>query len=347
MSLQDSRVIETVKVLLKVGADGRGIASVEKTGTSGDVDTYTITLTDQTKYTFDVTNGASIDTIEKTGTSGAVDTYTITLTNGETFTFTVTNGVGTIASDIGYTNTTSQLSATNVQGAIDELAKPTFTEAGTRTNIASGEKISTIFGKIKKWFSDLTDMFVSKTGDTMSGNLVIDRANGTTSANGSSAIQLGNATPSGTVGNSRGYIELYGTGAYFARLRTGALTAQRNIDFPDKTGTVALTSDIIANVYAKSIKANSSGSAVKITPSTNNQTFIVFEVGSHSIAPAFGIRMAMYNASETSQPFGSIIVHGNYETGSMTFSNGKINVTPVQIDSYITVISPANFTLEI
>lgn len=155
MSLQDSRLIETVKVLLKVGADGRGIASVEKTGTSGDVDTYTITLTDQTKYTFDVTNGASIDTIEKTGTSGAVDTYTITLTNGETFTFTVTNGVGTIASDIGYTNTTSQLSATNVQDALDEIAKPAFIEAQTRANIASGEKLSTIFGKIKKWFTDL------------------------------------------------------------------------------------------------------------------------------------------------------------------------------------------------
>ncbi len=33
--------------------------------------------------------------------------------------------------------------------------KPTFTEASTRTNIASGETISTLFGKIKKWFSDL------------------------------------------------------------------------------------------------------------------------------------------------------------------------------------------------
>ena len=162
MSLQDSRVIETVKVLLKVGADGRGIASVEKTGTSGDVDTYTITLTDQTKYTFDVTNGASIDTIEKTGTSGAVDTYTITLTNGETFTFTVTNGVGTIASDIGYDNTSSGLTADDVQEAIDEeqteinaIKNPTFTEAQTRANIASGESLATLFGKIKKFFTDL------------------------------------------------------------------------------------------------------------------------------------------------------------------------------------------------
>lgn len=33
---------------------------------------------------------------------------------------------------------------------------PTFTEASTRANIASGETVSTLFGKVKKWFSDLT-----------------------------------------------------------------------------------------------------------------------------------------------------------------------------------------------
>lgn len=38
------------------------------------------------------TDGVGIVSIEKTGTSGLVDTYTITLTNGNTYTFTVTNG---------------------------------------------------------------------------------------------------------------------------------------------------------------------------------------------------------------------------------------------------------------
>lgn len=33
--------------------------------------------------------------------------------------------------------------------------QPTFTEESTRTNIVSGEKLSVLFGKIKKWFSDL------------------------------------------------------------------------------------------------------------------------------------------------------------------------------------------------
>ena len=36
--------------------------------------------------------GVGISSIAKTGTSGNVDTYTITLTNGQTSTFTVTNG---------------------------------------------------------------------------------------------------------------------------------------------------------------------------------------------------------------------------------------------------------------
>lgn len=40
------------------GTDGRGVVSIEKTGTAGLVDTYTITYTDNTTATFTVTNGA-------------------------------------------------------------------------------------------------------------------------------------------------------------------------------------------------------------------------------------------------------------------------------------------------
>ena len=37
-------------------------------------------------------NGVGIDTIEKTATQGLVDTYTITFTDGSTTTYNVTNG---------------------------------------------------------------------------------------------------------------------------------------------------------------------------------------------------------------------------------------------------------------
>lgn len=52
------------------GADGVGIQSIEKTDTDGLVDTYTITMTDGSTYTFTVTNGANgVDGTD--GTDGA------------------------------------------------------------------------------------------------------------------------------------------------------------------------------------------------------------------------------------------------------------------------------------
>ena len=93
------------------GADGVGIASIEKTSTAGLVDTYTITLTNSNTYTFEVTNGAKGDTgdgiarIEKTGAEGLVDTYTITMTSGSTATFTVTNGAKGNPGDDGFSPT--------------------------------------------------------------------------------------------------------------------------------------------------------------------------------------------------------------------------------------------------
>lgn len=80
------------KVFMLKGQEGQSIKGIEKTSTSGLVDTYTITLTDGTTSTFSVTNGKAISGISKTGTSGLVDTYTIRFNDGTTSTFTVTNG---------------------------------------------------------------------------------------------------------------------------------------------------------------------------------------------------------------------------------------------------------------
>lgn len=81
-----------IKILMLKGETGGHVESVEKTSTSGLVDTYSMNFDDGNSYNFDVTNGSSIQSIVKTSTSGLVDTYTITLTNGTTTTFQVTNG---------------------------------------------------------------------------------------------------------------------------------------------------------------------------------------------------------------------------------------------------------------
>lgn len=83
------------------GANGIGIRSIELTSTAGLVDTYTITYTDDSTSTFNVTNGSNgsngsdgrgIQSISGPSTNGLVDTYTINYTSGPSTTYTVTNG---------------------------------------------------------------------------------------------------------------------------------------------------------------------------------------------------------------------------------------------------------------
>lgn len=90
-----------------VGTDWVWISSIIKTWTVWLVDTYTITYTDSSTSTFNVTNGTNwtngtdgadwvdgrwIVSILKTNTVWVTDTYTITYTDSTTSTFNVTNG---------------------------------------------------------------------------------------------------------------------------------------------------------------------------------------------------------------------------------------------------------------
>lgn len=80
---------------------------------------------------------------------------------------------------------------------VDSSARqPTFSEAGSRTNIASGDTLSTLFGKISKWFTDLktvafsgsyTDLtnkptIPTKTSDLTNDSGFIDMTTGTKTA---------------------------------------------------------------------------------------------------------------------------------------------------------------------
>lgn len=61
----------------QTGATGNGISSVAKTSTSGNVDTYTITYTNGTTTTFDVTNANVVNEIS----SGSGNTYSCDVIN--------------------------------------------------------------------------------------------------------------------------------------------------------------------------------------------------------------------------------------------------------------------------
>ena len=112
---------DNTRVLMVKGEAGATISSIEKTSTSGLVDTYTVTISDGRTQTFTVTNGKSISTIEKTGTSGLVDTYTITFNDLTTQTFTVTNGKDGIdgyspTATVTKTNSVATISITDKNG---------------------------------------------------------------------------------------------------------------------------------------------------------------------------------------------------------------------------------------
>jgi len=184
------------------GANGNGIASIVKTSTVGLVDTYTITYDDGSTTTYDITNGQNGSkwykgtAISGTGTSitgfpGVVNdfylnsadgyVYTCTKTGGSLlpdaaewdYVMTLTGGGGTsitVVDSLTSTSSTDALSANQgrvLKGLVDGKAadSPTFTMAGSRANIASGETLSVLFGKISKWFNDLKDLaFIAKSG---------------------------------------------------------------------------------------------------------------------------------------------------------------------------------------
>ena len=107
--------------------------------------------------------GNGIQSIEKTATSGNVDTYTITFTNGSTFTYQVANGDGAtvIIDDLVHTDTDKALSANqgkvlndsisgkvNTSDIIDDLThtdtnKPLSANQGKALNTALGNKVNT------------------------------------------------------------------------------------------------------------------------------------------------------------------------------------------------------------
>lgn len=123
----------------------------------------------------------------KSGTHapGTSDVYTITLTDGTTFDFAVYNGAnGQGAGDMLASvydpqgkrtdiykyvdDAIGKIPTPDVSGKLDKTGDGSnvtaaFTAATTRSNIATGEKLSVLFGKIAKWFGDLGSLAFKST----------------------------------------------------------------------------------------------------------------------------------------------------------------------------------------
>ena len=124
----------------ETGPRGSGIESIEKTSSSGLVDTYTITYEDGDTDTFDVTNGAaatiSVGTVT-TGEPGTDATVVNSGTSGEAvFDFTIPQGAKGDTGSTGATGATgngiASISKTGTSGLVDTYTI-TYTNGNTAT----------------------------------------------------------------------------------------------------------------------------------------------------------------------------------------------------------------------
>lgn len=155
------------------GATGNGISGIAlKSGTHapGTSDVYTITLTDGTTFDFEVYNGAN--------GQGAGDmlasVYDPRGKHQDIFAY-VDNAIKDVKVTTDATPTQGSANPVQSGGVYSALANKldktgngsnvtaAFMAATARANIATGEKLSVLFGKIAKWFSDLGSLAFKST----------------------------------------------------------------------------------------------------------------------------------------------------------------------------------------
>ena len=155
------------------GAAGNGIASIAlKSGTHapGTTDTYEITFTDGTTFDFLVYNGANgtgagdmlAATYDPHGKAQDIFAYVDNAISGVTVTTDATPTQGStnpVQSGGVYTALANKMDKKGDGSSVTAA----FTAASSRTNIATGEKLSVLFGKIAKWFSDLGSLAFKST----------------------------------------------------------------------------------------------------------------------------------------------------------------------------------------
>ena len=190
----------------------------------------------------------------KTSNTGTVTSITLKAGGGITLDTDNTAITGSGSRTISHTDTSSQASVSNsgrtyIQSVtLDTYGHVTALTSATETVTDSDEKLK--ITDIGSESGDHTSYLIFGNGTTAMARQydtkglmyqgVYGSGNGTA---GKAYLTLGNNYSAATGANKQGKIILYGSTAY-AHTIEGAPTAARTITLPDKTGTVALTSDI-------------------------------------------------------------------------------------------------------
>ena len=176
------------------GATGNGISGIAlKSGNHapGTSDVYTITLTDGTTFDFAVYNGANgagagdmlasvydpqnkhqdifkyvddaIGAIPTPDVSAQIKAHNESETAHPHIRGLIPTKTSQLENDSGYLTQHQDISGKLDKTGDGSNVTAKFTAASTRANIATGEKLSVLFGKIAKWFSDLGSLAFKST----------------------------------------------------------------------------------------------------------------------------------------------------------------------------------------
>lgn len=119
-------------------------------------------------------------------------------------------------------------------------------DGGTMTGalILNADPTVSMQAATKKYVDDSVAGYLPLTGGILTGGYLIIKDTHLSSGSASAYLTLGNNVDSSSEGSSFGVLNLYGTGVYKSSIRPTTLTDNRQLYFPDKDGTLAVTSDL-------------------------------------------------------------------------------------------------------
>lgn len=280
------------------GATGNGISGIAlKSGTHapGTSDVYTITLTDGTTFDFEVYNGANgqgagdmlasvydprgkrtdiykyvddeIGKIPTPDVSAQIKAHNESETAHPDIRAKIPTKTSQLTNDSGYLTQHQDISGKLDKNGDGSNVTVAFTAASTRANIATGEKLSVLFGKIAKWFADLGNLAFKST--VAKSDLASDVQ--TSLGKADSALQ---SAPVTSVNSKTGAVSLGKSDVGLGNVdNVKQYSASNPPPYPvtsvnGKTGAVTVNVPTVPST-TKPIKGDGSGGIVAATPETD------------------------------------------------------------------------------
>ena len=234
--------------------------------------------------------------------------------------------------------------SSNDGGGIYNIAGSGFV---LKSSTASGSLVNTFYGNASTADSagavtvtDISDTTSEKTYRVTQSPTTTGTGRNQYSSAGLQVVTRHNYFTRLEMGNTseNAVLRLYGSGAYYTDISAGAQTANRTITFPNKTGTVALTSDIQTSAVTNST-VSTSGSGNAITSLSISSGQIVATKGSTFMAASGNTSMS--NTFEPQSNYGANLGSSNYRFNNLyvRYINGDAPTSSVTSGSSALVTS--------